>query len=121
MSRDPLVNQVAGALRSAVHAHGPITADNIASAAKRMVGQLRAVEATQSTDAHWRRRYDQLRYGHNILIERHERMKKRLDAVRALHVAEAGACAHCQTVYPCPTIRAVDLAVTSPERARVRP
>jgi hypothetical protein len=32
---------VAGALRAAIHDHGPITADQIGSAAKRVVGQLR--------------------------------------------------------------------------------
>lgn len=36
-----LERTIAGALRSAVHDHGPITPDKIGSAAKRIIGNLR--------------------------------------------------------------------------------
>jgi hypothetical protein len=39
--REALERSVIGALRSAIHDHGPITAGTIGSAAKRVVGNLR--------------------------------------------------------------------------------
>ena len=41
--RDALERAVAGALRCAIHDHGPITMEWIGSAAKRVVGNLRSV------------------------------------------------------------------------------
>lgn len=38
--RDWMERAVAGALRQAIRAHGPITADLVPSASKRIVGQL---------------------------------------------------------------------------------
>ena len=42
IQQSPLYPMVVGALRSAIDAHGPITAEHIGSAAKRIVGQLHA-------------------------------------------------------------------------------
>ena len=38
---DPLARAIAGALRAAIHAHGPITLEHIGSATKRVLGSLR--------------------------------------------------------------------------------
>ena len=38
---DPLARAIAGALRAAIHAHGPITLEHIGSATKRILGSLR--------------------------------------------------------------------------------
>jgi len=40
-----LERTIAGALRAAIHDHGPITADKIGSAVKRIVGNLANVDA----------------------------------------------------------------------------
>lgn len=44
--RRHLERAIAGALRSAIHDHGPITPEWIGSAVKRIVGQLRNVRAS---------------------------------------------------------------------------
>lgn len=41
---------IAGALRAAIHAHGPITPDKIGSAVKRVVGNLRNARAPTAAD-----------------------------------------------------------------------
>ena len=43
--REALERAIAGALRSQIHAHGPITLDAIGSATKRVLGQLRNARA----------------------------------------------------------------------------
>lgn len=40
-TREAIERAVVGALRSAINDHGPITADKITSAAKRVIGNLR--------------------------------------------------------------------------------
>lgn len=42
LSRAAVERQIAGALRSCIQAHGPITADRIGSATKRAAHQLRS-------------------------------------------------------------------------------
>ena len=47
MDRQHLDRLVTGALKSTIHAHGPITHEHICSAAKRMSGQIHAVLRAQ--------------------------------------------------------------------------
>jgi hypothetical protein len=42
-AHESLERAIAGALRAAIHDHGPITADKIGSAAKRVAGNLKNV------------------------------------------------------------------------------
>lgn len=46
--RSSLERQIVGALRSAIHAHGPITNDNASSAAKRVIGVIKVYNRNQS-------------------------------------------------------------------------
>lgn len=54
---DSLERAIAGALRAAIKDHGPITADKIGSAVKRIVGNLRNARATGLAAALGRRRW----------------------------------------------------------------
>jgi len=49
--RRRLERAVAGALRSAIHDHGPITPESIGSAVKRIVGQLRNARASDVAES----------------------------------------------------------------------
>lgn len=71
-----------GALREAIHAHGPITEENMGSACKRIVAQLRQagsdhVVITADDESamaraleHTRKKYQTLRFGHERALRR---------------------------------------------------
>jgi hypothetical protein len=77
--RERLHNVIRGALVSCIHDHGPITADNVASAAKRLTGQIVGMEldtlpetaATQRL----RKRYEQLKHGHQRTLNHVARLQ----------------------------------------------
>lgn len=54
---DSLARAIAGALRAAIKDHGPITADKIGSAVKRILGNLRNARPTGLAAALGRRRW----------------------------------------------------------------
>jgi hypothetical protein len=54
--RDRLERAVAGGLRSAIHDHGPITADWIGSTVKRVVGALLTLDELREVGPSRRRR-----------------------------------------------------------------
>jgi hypothetical protein len=54
---DPLARAIAGALRAAIRDHGPITLERIASATKRILGQLRNAGASALGAALVRKRW----------------------------------------------------------------
>lgn len=88
---------VAGALRAAVHDHGPITdkGQHIASATKRVVGQLRHLGFEQAitdvdVEGHFERKYKRLAHGHERLLHRYEVLSTKLDALRAQIAGAAG-------------------------------
>ena len=56
---------VEGWLRGCIHDHGPITNENVASASKRIWGQMAGLD----TDTYWKRRYRSLRYVYDRLNE----------------------------------------------------
>lgn len=45
LSRSQLERQVCGALKQAIDAHGPITRENVSSAAKRVVSMLKRADS----------------------------------------------------------------------------
>jgi hypothetical protein len=47
---DPRERAIVGALRSAIEAHGPITAEHIGSAAKRILGNLKNVGESRKAE-----------------------------------------------------------------------
>lgn len=63
------IRTIEGWLQQAINDHGPITAENAHSAAKRLWGQL----ANCSTDNYWHRRYKKLKFAYDRLLEREER------------------------------------------------
>lgn len=79
---------VEGALVSAINDHGPITGPDLRSVTKRIVSQVRAfgfdnlVTPTQHA-REWERKYEQLKHGHDILLERHERLRQRCAELEA--------------------------------------
>lgn len=54
---DPLERAIAGALRDAINAHGPITSAWIGSAVKRIIGNLRNAKVTAHARALGQRRW----------------------------------------------------------------
>lgn len=56
MTSPSFVRQVEGWLRDALNGHGPITASNVFSAAKRLAGQFEAYLAAACRDAYERGR-----------------------------------------------------------------
>lgn len=84
---------VSGALRAAINDHGPIDADLITSATKRIVAQLRAAAehsvilgcegdaATRSAIEAGKKRYQKLRYAYDKLERRNAELGRRLLAL----------------------------------------
>lgn len=78
---------VEGALGDCIRTHGPITANLVESATKRLVAQLRAASETahvynpdDTGDQRGRidsvyKRLEKLRYGHAILVSQHEQLR----------------------------------------------
>ncbi len=113
---DRTTRSVTGALQSAINEHGPITSKNLPSAVKRIVAQLRSAAENASlilpdsnpdgllraaVDAA-NKRTQKLRHGHEMLIERHRRLRDHADAHRddAARLAEILDLALCYVVVP---------------------
>lgn len=83
---------VHGAVLSMLNDHGPITKENMDSAVKRIVAQMRAegnrilqgedasvIEATE----HLRKQLHKLRHGHDLTVDQYDRCRAERDALRA--------------------------------------
>jgi hypothetical protein len=103
---------ISGALRDAIHQHGPITLDNEPSATKRVVAQLRAAaesgakllmpegdaeDVQQAAIDSLHKRLEKLRYGHARLVDDHRRLREENERLRAL-IGER----HEQQAHPAP-------------------
>lgn len=79
--RERLHGLVRGALVAAIHDHGPVTIDNVDSAAKRVAGQL-VNEAHALADAavleRFHKRYASLKHGHQRALVQIEGLRRHM-------------------------------------------
>lgn len=66
------IRTVRGWLLGCIKDHGPITEENVDSAAKRLVGQM----ASLNLESYWRRRYRNLKFAYDRLLARVERQDR---------------------------------------------
>lgn len=102
--RQPPVTRrtVEGWLRGCIKDHGPITEQNIASASKRIWGQMAGLDI----ESYWKSRYRKLRYAYDNLRENHATLDGNIECacgarLEPCKVCGDDFCPNCSDVSEC--------------------